>query len=725
MYQKRIAFGIVAAWLMVTVSAAQEATGGISATEGVAMQDTLTVVDIRATSRVQRLERQALPVTALDVRRLYNAAGDLSQHLNRTTGLRIREAGGVGSDYNLSLNGFSGRQIKVFLDGIPLSLSGSAWNLSTIPTAAVEHVEIYKGVLPVHLGADALGGALNIVSRIEANYLDVSYAVGSFNTHRASVNGAYRHVATGLTVRLNAYFNSSDNDYPVYVPILDLQTNRREGYRTVRRFHDGYRAAGVKLEAGITGRPYADYLLASLVVAADDKDIQTGVTMESVFGAKTSAGRSLIPALRYKKTNLFVSGLDFSLYATLNDIRYRHVDTTARRYNWLAEWVPSSTNAETTRSRLSLHNNLYQTNANLNYRLSEGHTFSFNYLLSSFDRKLSDPEDPDNLTYKLPQRLDKHVAGLGYTFTRTRWNATILTKLYRMNARSYHYVNMFKDDERLEPISADYFLPGYGAAIACTPFTGWQAKLSYERTCRLPEGEEIFGDGLFSSHNPDLKPESSHNANLSLSHQATLYPAHTLVSALTLLYRDTRDYIQKELRDPATQYINLGAVITRSVEAELRYAWQNRLNASAGITFQDITDNMRSVSMDSYTGSGNYPNLTYKDRLPNIPYFFGNFDLGLSLPTPKSSGMSLSLDYSLLYIHQYYLSWPSLGMKSTKNVIPQQNIHNASINCSLAEGRYNICFECTNFTDQRAYDNYLLQKPGRAFHLKLRYALHA
>lgn len=40
-----------------------------------------------------------------------------------------------------------------------------------------ERVEVYKGVLPVNLGADALGGAVNIVSRRDANYLDATYSL--------------------------------------------------------------------------------------------------------------------------------------------------------------------------------------------------------------------------------------------------------------------------------------------------------------------------------------------------------------------------------------------------------------------------------------------------------------------------------------------------------------------------------------------------------------------
>ena len=38
----------------------------------------------------------------------------------------------------------------------------------------------------------------------------------------------------------------------------------------------------------------------------------------------------------------------------------------------------------------------------------------------------------------------------------------------------------------------------------------------------------------------------------------------------------------------------------------------------------------------------------------------------------------------------------------------------------MKRGRYNIALECTNFLDKTAYDNYKLQKPGRAFFAKFR-----
>ncbi len=52
--------------------------------------------------------------------------------------------------------------------------------------------------------------------------------------------------------------------------------------------------------------------------------------------------------------------------------------------------------------------------------------------------------------------------------------------------------------------------------------------------------------------------------------------------------------------------------------------------------------------------------------------------------------------------------------------MPDQLSHNLSLAYSLKEGRYNLALECRNLTGARLYDNFSLQKAGRAFYVKLR-----
>ncbi|MNW04072.1 hypothetical protein D3C71_2001040 [compost metagenome] len=62
-----------------------------------------------------------------------------------------------------------------------------------------------------------------------------------------------------------------------------------------------------------------------------------------------------------------------------------------------------------------------------------------------------------------------------------------------------------------------------------------------------------------------------------------------------------------------------------------------------------------------------------------------------------------------------------MGSKDSKLEIPQQFSHDLNAVYTLANGKYNIAFECKNVLDNKLYDNFSLQKPSRAFYIKLRY----
>ena len=87
--------------------------------------------------------------------------------MNRTTGIKVREEGGVGSDFDLSINGLSGNSVRYFLDGMPLDTKGSGVSLANLPINIIDRIEIYKGVVPASLGTDALGGTINIITKQE------------------------------------------------------------------------------------------------------------------------------------------------------------------------------------------------------------------------------------------------------------------------------------------------------------------------------------------------------------------------------------------------------------------------------------------------------------------------------------------------------------------------------------------------------------------------------
>ena len=59
--------------------------------------------------------------------------------------MKLRESGGVGSDMQLMLDGFSGKHVKIFIDGVPQEGVGSSFGLNNIPVNFADRIEVYKG----------------------------------------------------------------------------------------------------------------------------------------------------------------------------------------------------------------------------------------------------------------------------------------------------------------------------------------------------------------------------------------------------------------------------------------------------------------------------------------------------------------------------------------------------------------------------------------------------
>ena len=169
---------------------------------------------VQGKSKTQLIREGAYAVNAIDVKSLSNLTVTLNEIVGRTTGVKVRTEGGRGSDFDLSINGMSGNSIRYFIDGMPLDMLGMGVNLTNLPVNMVDHVEIYKGVIPAGLGTDALGGAVNIITnKSKRNFLDVSYGIGSFHTHEFDLNAQYTEPTTGIVLKPTISVDYSKNDY--------------------------------------------------------------------------------------------------------------------------------------------------------------------------------------------------------------------------------------------------------------------------------------------------------------------------------------------------------------------------------------------------------------------------------------------------------------------------------------------------------------------------------
>ena len=149
------------------------------------------------------------------------------------------------------------------------------------------------------------------------------------------------------------------------------------------------------------------------------------------------------------------------------------------------------------------------------------------------------------------------------------------------------------------------------------------------------------------------------------------------------------------------------------MEGEFSYNFSDMLRFMANCSYQ------KAVDMNRYKEDGK-PSITYKNKLPNRPWLFGNAEMNLYFRNLIGDYDKLMIGYHYQYVHWFFLTWEAYGSLSGKSKIPTQYQHNAVVSYSWKRERYNLSLECNNLFDRELYDNFMLQKPGRAFFLKFR-----
>lgn len=669
---------------------------------------------------VTRLKRSAFNTVALDTKALQNSTQNLSEALAQAPGMKIRESGGVGSDMQLMMDGFTGKHIKIFIDGVPQEGVGSSFGLNNIPVNYAERIEVYKGVVPVGFGTDAIGGVINIITKKNRNkwFLDASYSYGSFNTHKSYVNFG-QTFRSGLTYEINVFQNYSDNNYYVDTPVKDFTTGaiNKKKIEHVKRFHDTYHNEAVIGKIGFVDKKWADRLMFGFTYSHMYKDIQTGVRQEVVFGGKYRKGYSIMPSLDYRKRDFFVRGLDVVLTANYNKNMTNNVDTSSYEYNWRGEMRPLRMPGEQSYQNTRSDNNNWNGTLTANYRIGKAHTFTFNHVINAFRRSNQSLLNEDSEANAIPKETRKNISGLSYRLMPTEhWNLSVFGKYYNQFIAGPVATSSAQDDyiRTTNSVSA----MGYGAAGTYFILKSLQAKLSYEKAYRLPTNEEMFGDEDLETGDISLRPENSDNVNLNLSYNET-FGKHSVYVEGGLIYRNTKDYIQRNISDLSggkygATYVNHGRVETKGYNISVRYGFANWVSVGGNFTQMNVRDNVKTV-----TSGTNQESLTYGARMPNLPYQFANSDVTFYWRNLWKKGNTLSVTYDNLYMHSFPLYSEAVGSES-EFVVPTQFSHNLTLSYGIQNGRYNISFECRNLTNEKLYDNFSLQKAGRAFYGKVR-----
>ena len=700
----------------VTLLRGQRVRQNITISPETQLLDEVTVVS----TGVSRLKRSAFNAVAVDTKELQNTTKNLSDALAKAPGMKLRESGGVGSDMQLMLDGFSGKHVKVFIDGVPQEGVGSSFGLNNIPVNFADRIEVYKGVVPVGFGTDAIGGVINIVTNKKRRrwFLDASYSYGSFNTHKSNVNFG-QTFKNGFTYEINAFQNYSNNDYHIEAPVEDFETGRidRDKKVRVKRFNDTYHNEAVVGKVGVVDKKWADRLMLGFTYSNMYQDIQTGVRQDIVYGQKHRKGHSLMPSLEYYKRNLFAKGLDVALTVNYNKNLTTNVDTASYKYNWYGDRKLLNSPGEQSYQHSRADNNNWNGTFTANYRLGKMHMLTFNHVLNTFSRSNTSLLAKEEQSDAIAKETRKNISGVSYRLMPSEtWNLSVFGKYYNQFVAGPVATDANQNDYVRTTRSVSSI--GYGAAGTYFILPGLQAKLSYEKAYRLPTIEEMFGNEDLEMGDIGIRPENSDNVNLNLSYNRT-FGRHSVYVEGGLVYRNTKDYIQRNITDlsggkSAATYINYGKVLTKGYNISARYGFGKWVSVGGNFTQMDVRDNMKTSI------SGSAENIAYKERMPNLPYIFADSDVTFYWRDLGRKGNALTVSYDNQYLHSFTYYSSKIGSNKGDYVVPSQFSHNLSLSYSLRDGRYNLSFECRNFTDEQLYDNFSLQKAGRAFYGKVR-----
>lgn len=690
----------------------------------VEMLESVTHLDetiVLGKSEATRIQESAQAVTVLKTSVAKVQTADLGEVLSRVEGVSVQRTGGLGSATRFSLNGLSGDQVRFFLDGIPLNFMGYNAGIASVPVNLINRVEIFKGVVPIRFGADALGGAVNLVTPIGTigTNLDISYQTGSFGTHRAAMNFAYYPKISGFFSQLSAFYDFARNNYKVQVEIPDELGRPSE--ETISRFHDSYLGMGINTNLGWRGLLWADKIAINIFANSYRQDIQNNNVMTIPYGEPTSGVTSYGGHVNWRKD--FEPKFSIHFVPGYSRTQTDFKDDGIYFYNWFGERITASdSNDPLVRmepgeigqaSDRYLWDDNYYMRLSLDYEFFRGHYIS---LASSptfvsrtgKERLLINPDSRDPLSAQ--RDVFTFINGVEYQWKSLngRWENIVFFKDYIQNVQAEEPLigNRLRNRNRYSHEI------GLGNGLRTKIGDNFSLKLSYEWATRMPRPTEMFGNGILIASNLELRPERSHNGNLELNYSPGNDNDSQLDFGVNFFIRKAEEQIVLLGNDLEFRYQNVFEALSQGFELALKWgSKKNRLFIETNSTWQDFRNTSDEGVFGDFKG----------DRIPNRPYFFVNGSARYRFPEVLGSSNELEIFTMARYIHEFFRSWESAGIREYKQTIPTQNLLNVGFTYKINMESFTatVSGEIQNITDQKAFDFFGVQRPGRAIFTKL------
>lgn len=693
----------------------------------------LNEVVVSANSVKKTIETKGFAVNVIETQKIATQSIQTNELLDRTAGVRVRQDGGLGSHITYNINGLSGNAVKVFIDGVPSSNFGSSFSLNSIPPSLIERIEIYKGVVPGYLSEDALGGAINIILKERRkNSLTTSYSFGSFNTHQWNATGNQRW-DNGLTIDGSLFYNYSDNDYKVWGDDIEFKKPGggiiyTHGKTKVKRFNDAYESLGGKFNFGFTNVSWADQLLIGGVFSKDYKEIQNGTTMKLVYGDRHTKRNSGVVTLSYNKNDFLIEGLSLKLDANHSYLKRQVIDTVGYIYDWNGriqdtngEYIQYNGGSQMGDYKTAAINidHVNMARANLSYRVHKNHILYASYLFNDFEREVSD-EYQAAAIQQLRNTRDLQKRTFSFTYENLAFSNKLRTNLFYKHyfqkvTSNEPYLDSKTKEYDINVIQKEIDYNGYGITLSYALRPNLYLLGSAEKALRLPNANELFGndsENLLAS--PTLEPEKSFNANIGVNYDIK-FNKHTVGINTSVFYRDTQGMIRQGFHASSfttSQFENLEDVLSKGIDAEVNYAYTDKINFRFNVSKFDVLFNTK------YDKKGD-PYQYYRKQVRNEPSFKFNANLTYLHKDLFLKKSKTAIFYNINYVKGFSRHWP--GGSRNLDLIPDQYPMDLGITYTFPKNKVVLGLDAKNILNQQVYDNFGLQKPGRAFYAKITY----
>ncbi len=195
--------------------------------------DTVVVSAYRAPLKVSQTGRSISIINAKEIES-YNATS-VDEILQLAAGIEVQSRGGFGTQADILMRGSTFTQVLILVDGMRINdpLTGHFNGNIPVATEEIERIEILRGASSAIFGPDAVGGVINIITKLHSTHDDdqsISGSIGFGQHNLRDMNVGF--VQTSGDVKVTGGISIRQSDGEEIQPISLIPDTELESYRS-------------------------------------------------------------------------------------------------------------------------------------------------------------------------------------------------------------------------------------------------------------------------------------------------------------------------------------------------------------------------------------------------------------------------------------------------------------------------------------------------------------